>query len=144
MSLYDTFRTDPELEQKGVVIDYGDFRVTVARAGGANRRYAKVLETMMKPYRRAMELGVMKEEKAREVLGEVYASAIVLNWETKRSGLWVQGIESKNGDEILPFTKENVAKVFQDLPDLFSDIRSQADKAQLFRQVALEQEAGNS
>lgn len=144
MSLYNTFRTDPELEQKGVVVDYGDFRVTVARSGGANRKYARVLEATLKPYRRAVDLGVMKEEKAREILHEVFAEAIILNWETKTPQGWVQGIEREDGEGLVPYTKENVVAVLKALPDLFNDIKGQSDKVQLYRAAALEAEAGNS
>ncbi len=44
MSMYEQLETDKALETKGVEIDYGTFRVTLARAGGANKKYEKLFK----------------------------------------------------------------------------------------------------
>ena len=48
MSMYGQFKTSDTLEIQGVVIDYGDFRVTLARAGGvvAHDADSALLETL--------------------------------------------------------------------------------------------------
>ena len=38
-TMFDQFETDPVLESEGIWIDYGAFRVKIARAGGANKKY---------------------------------------------------------------------------------------------------------
>ena len=146
MSMYKIFETDPELETKGVVVDYGDFRVTVARAGGANKRYAKVAETRSRPYRRAIENELLPNDRANELLMEIYAEAAVLNWEvnkgTQDSPTWVQGIEARDGT-ILPFTYDNIMLTFRALPLLYEDLQKQSSKAALYRRELLEVEAKN-
>lgn len=142
MSMYELFKTDTNLETNGIVIDYGSFRVTIARAGGANKRFAKTLDVKTKPYRRAIQTETMDNERGLDILREVYSEAVVLNWEVKDGDGWRQGIEGPDGD-ILPFTKENVLATFRALPDLFHDLQEQAGKAALFRQSIREAEAGN-
>jgi len=142
MSMYGQFQTDTSLESQGIVIDYGTFRITVARAGGANKRFAKTLEAKTKPFKRAIQTDTMDNERGLEILRETYAEAVVLNWETKKDGVFVQGIESQDGG-ILPFNKENVVFTFQNLPDLFTDIQQQAEKSALFRKFLQEQDAKN-
>ncbi|MEE8518136.1 MAG: hypothetical protein V3S98_03310, partial [Dehalococcoidia bacterium] len=91
--MYKAFKTDDLLETKGVEIDYGTHRVTIARAGGANKKYARVLEQKTKPYRRAIATETMDDARAMELLQETYAEAIILNWETKVGDKFVVGIE---------------------------------------------------
>lgn len=147
MSMYKNFQTDANLEKNGITIDYGDFRVLIARAGGANKKFAKVLDAKTKPYRRAIQTESIETDRIMEILKEAYAECIVLNWETKvvdKDGKeeWKKGIEDQDG-KILDFTKENVVTTFKNLHDLFLDIREQSEKSSLFRQVVRETEAGN-
>lgn len=142
MSMYGLFKTDGSLENSGVIIDYGSFRVTLARAGGSNKKYIKSLESKVKPYKRAIQTDTLDADRQVAILREVYAEAVVLNWEVKNAGKFVQGIESPEG-EILGFNKENVIDAFSNLPDLFQDIQEQASKASLFRQDILEEDSGN-
>ena len=155
MSMYAQFRTDPKLEKSGVVLEYADFRVTIARAGGSNKKFARVLESATKPYRRAVQTETMDNELAMKVLRKVYADSVVLNWETMvDTGKfddegepiceWRRGIESPDGEGLLNFTPENVEETFRLLPELFSDIQEQANKIAIFREQALEDESKNS
>ncbi len=142
-SMYGLFKTEPFLETEGVIIDYGAFRITIARAGGMNKRFSKALETKTKPFRRALETGTLDNERGLDLLREVYAESVILNWETQQNGKFVIGIESPDGD-LLPYTKENVVLTFRNLPDLFADIQDQANKIAVFRQDEKEKAAGNS
>lgn len=142
MSIYEQFKTSPELEQKGILIDYGTFRVRVARAGGSNKRFLKLLEAKIKPYRRALATETMDNDRGMELLREVYAEAVVISWETKVGDEFKSGIEAPDG-KLLPFSKENVLLTFNNLPDLFNDIKEQADKAALFREKIREEEGKN-
>jgi hypothetical protein len=148
MGMYDQFKTDGNLETQGIVLDYGDFRVTVARAGGANKRFERTLEAKTKAYKRAIQTETLPNEKGKAILREVFAEAVVLNWEVRKPGkkegedTWEVGIEGPSGD-VLPFSADNVAATFKALPDLFADIQEQAGKVSLFRAAVLEAEAGN-
>lgn len=163
MSMYKTFETNPTLEKSGIILNYGDFRVTIARAGGANKRYSKVLEARTKPYRRAIQMEAMDNDRAAAIFKRVYAETIILDWETggytDQDGNFIvasvsevpdglehtfkQGIENPEGGDLLPFTVENVEAVLTRLNDLFLDIKEQAEKSVLFRKAIQEAEGKN-
>lgn len=148
MSMYENFRTDTDSEKNGIVIDYGDFRVTIARAGGANKKYQRTLELLTRPYQRAINTGSLDEDIAREILYKTYARTIIRDWEvpdgTDENGTlkWKQGIEGPNGD-LLPVNEDNVVLTFKQLPDLFNDLQSQAQSAALFKASLREEALGN-
>lgn len=146
MSMYKQFGTDKELEKKGIVLDYGDFRVTVARAGGSNHKFVRTHEMLTKPVRRLIEQDILPVEREREINRQLYAKAVVLNWEVKEvkgdKETWKQGIEGPDGS-ILPYTEENVINAFAAVPDLLTDIQIQANKMQLFRAADKEADAKN-
>ncbi len=144
MGMYDQFRSDEVAERDGIFLDYGDFRVQVARAGGANRAYRKELERATKPFRRAIQADAFSEERAEPLLMEVFAKTVVRGWEVKEAetGAWRPGIEAADGS-VLPFTVENVLATFRALPDLYRDIVEQAGKGVLYR-LSLREEAGKN
>lgn len=141
--LYDTFKTDADLEKTGVWIDYSTFGVRLAFAGGSNRKYLQMTEKRLKPLRQAIQAGTLDDERARKIFIDIYAECIVLDWQTEIDGEMRQGIEGPDG-ELLPFNLENVKKTLTNLPNLFNDIRTQAEMISNFRQKELEAEAGNS
>lgn len=110
---YETFGTDKEAETDGIDLDYGSFKIRVARAGGSNRKYQAALDARLRPYRRQIASGTLSEEIGEKVLREVFAETVVLSWDN---------VTDRKGDPI-PFSRENVKKLFEDLPDLFADIR---------------------
>lgn len=133
-SMYSLFGTDKAMEQSGIVLDYGSAgKIKVARAGGSNSRFAKALEAKMRPYRRQFEAGTMDDEVANKLLIEAFAEGVILGWEK------VKGPDGKE----LKFSRENVIKLFTDLPDLFADVREQAMKVSNFRAEQVEEDAGN-
>lgn len=140
MNLYNTFETNKDLEKDGILLDYGfnsknePVQIRIARAGGSNVRFAKTLEQRMRPYKRAIANDTMDNKVAEKLLMEAYADAVILSWE---------GVEDRDGQP-LEFTRDNVLKVLQDLPDLFVDIQQQSQKVALFRADLREEEAGNS
>lgn len=142
--LYESYETDPEREVNGILIDYGNFRVTVARAGGANKQYLKLLEAKTKPFKRAMAVEAMDNELSLEILKEVYAETIVKDWETKVDGKWKKGIEQKGSDKLLPVNAKNVMQTFINIPDIFLGIREDADRIALYRMSLREEVTKNS
>lgn len=139
MSLYKQFETNESLEKEGVILNYGvnskgqNIDIRIARAGGHNTRFNKIAEQVLKPYRRQLANETADREITDRLMRIIYARAVILEW---------SGVEDKAGKP-MEFTEANAIKLFTDLPDLFSDIREQADKQALFRKEALEEESKN-
>ena len=138
MSLKKQFKTDDNLETKGVVIQYGGTRVRIARAGGANIGYKKALEKEMKPHRRALAANVMDNDQALPILQRVFAKHVVLDWTVEcivdGEKQWVRGIDPEDAgqpsvapeslaESLLTVTPENVMAVFAELPELYTDLQ---------------------
>lgn len=148
MSMFEQFETDPILESEGIWLDYGDFRVLIGRAGGANKKYLSYAEAKTRPFRRAIQAGTMPEERSRALLYDIYAKTVVLNWQVadgvEKDGTtkWKNGIHKKGGG-ILEVTPENIALTFKLLPALFMDIEQSAGSISLFRKEEMEADAKN-
>lgn len=149
-SMYNQFETNKNLEQGGIWIDYGDFRVLASHAGGANKEYVKYLEQKTKPYRRAIGAGLFSEERSRPMLFDVYAQTIIKAWEVKegtddKTGevKWKSGIHKK-GKGILDYTKENVIVTFKNLPELFFDIQKVVTEIAAYRKADMVEDSKNS
>lgn len=154
MSMYSKFKTNDNLEQNGVILDYGPFRITIARAGGTNKKFAKIMEAKAKPYRRAIATETLDEKVATNMLYEAFAEGIILNWEVLKTGekdekgkklpdSHVSGIEGPDG-EMMQFTQENVITTFENLPELFLEIKSQAESSALFKEDDVKEDSKNS
>lgn len=139
MSLYNQFETNKEAEVEGVEVEYGanadktvpKFRIS--RMSKANKKYTKALERATRPHRRAIELETMNNDLAERLFMGVFVDTVLLGWSN------VQDREGKN----IAFNKENALKLFTDLPELYDDLQEKAKKASLFREEAIEEEAGN-
>lgn len=124
-SPYDLFKNNENLESgAGVAIEYPGFSVIIHRAGGSNKRFAQILSAKMKPFRHRFDRGLMDDQTSARILLESYAEGVVVGW---------KNVKDADGNE-MQFTKENVIKLFSDLPDLFADIKQQAENAALFRE----------
>ncbi len=138
-SLYNQFKTDPELEKNGLWLEYGpnskkqEQRIRIARAGGANSQFQKRMEALTKPYRRQIQTEIIGNDVVQRLMRQAYAETVVLGWEN---------IEGPDGAD-MPFTVENCVQLFTDLPDLFTDVQEQAQKAVLFRAEVREADSGN-
>ena len=139
MSLFKQFGTNKEAEQDGIWIEYGpndDGTIPafkIARAGKSNKKWVKAIEKGMKPHRRAAELGTLDNATAEKVLREVFVESVLVDWRN------VQDSEC----EPMQLTKENAVYLFNALPELYDDLSDKANKAALFRDEALENEAKN-
>ena len=140
MSLYTLFKTNESFETDGVWIEYGQneagdpIRIKIARAGGQNVTFNKALEKASRPYKKAIQMGTLDNKSADNIYKEVFAETVVLDW---------MNIEDAKGKPI-EFKKENVLKLFGDLPDLFADLREQATDISIFREEVMEEDLGNS
>ena len=148
-NMFDQFETDESLETSGIWIHYGEFRVKIARAGGANKKYLSYSEAKTKPFRRAIAAGTMPEERSRAILFEIFAKTVIMDWQIAdgidKNGevKWKSGIHKKGGGS-LDYSPENVIKTFKLLPALFFDIQQAADSIALFRKEEMEADGKNS
>jgi hypothetical protein len=140
-SLYDQYSTSKEREREGQWFNFGpaanrkgDVRIKLARAGGANSRFARAVEVATRPHRRAIDSGRIKPEVVDALMRPILADTVVLAWEN---------VEGRDG-ELLAFTRENVVKVLEDLPDLYADVMAFAKDMNAFREAEVELEKGNS
>ena len=131
MGLYDLFGTDQDLEKNGFALEYGDATFIMARAGGTNEKFQRLMERKMRPYRSAVNSGTMQEETSKKILIQAYAETIILAWEN---------VTDAEGND-LPFSVENVVKVFTDLPELFKEIMTESTRLANFVKVQAESDA---
>lgn len=133
-TIYDKFGTNKKAEQEGIILDYGDgMTIKIARAGGSNIRFEKAAQAKMRKFGLQAKHDLLEPEQMRSIFREVLAETVVLEW---------TGFTDPEGNE-LSLTKENVIKVFTDLPDLFDDVLEQSRKSSLFKENILEGEAKN-
>lgn len=140
--LHKNFKTNKNLETEGITLEYHDpddvdvppVRIRIARAGGANVAYDKALDKRTRSIRRQVAANIVSLAEIRKITLEVYAETVILGWENV--------FDDETGEPI-PFTKENVIQLFKDLPDLFDDVQQQAQQAQLFRSVQIEEDSKN-
>jgi len=97
-------------------------------AGGANKRFQKLLERRLEPHQRAIQSGLMDESLARKILAECFAETVVIGWD---------GVTNRAGQPIA-FSKDACTALLLDLPDLFDELRDQAVKTSNFRRAARE------
>jgi hypothetical protein len=133
-SIYGMFETDEKLEREGIILDYGKFgKFRVARAGGANSRYEQILAVKAKPHERRLTGKKPDLELGKTILLEAFVEGAMLGWD---------GVRDKKG-KLIKFSIENCMKLFQDLPQLYADIRSQSDDYTMFLVEELEEDAKN-
>lgn len=135
MNPYQMYKTNTAAEaDQGIALDYGTFTIRVARAGGANKKFGKLLNDRLKPYRRQIDNDTLGEGIAEKVMAETYADAVILGWD---------GVTDESGKPLV-YCRANVIKLLLDLPELFLDIQQQAVKAGNFRIEERETDAKNS
>lgn len=138
MSVYSQYETSSQLEMGGVRVvtgidEDGEVAFIVKRAGGSNVQFAKVIQRLTRPYTRNGQVRIEDPDLSRDILKQAYAEAIVAGWEN---------VKGRDGEQI-PFSRDNVLKLFRDLDDLFSDIVGISQEVSYYRQALLEAEAKN-
>lgn len=128
ISLYDQFEMDHDKEHNGVwvyPIGTGDAAPAflIARKGPMNQKYSKALDRITRPYKRLITLNRLPNEKADEIMKQVFAESILLGW---------RNVTDKQG-KLIEFSAANALVVFDLLPDLYFDLEQQASEAALFR-----------
>jgi len=138
MSLRKAYQTDEKLERDGIRYDTGGAWFMLARAGGANHKYQKVMEVLTKPYRKQIQNNTIDGQLAKELTYKGFARAVVRGW----GGVTMADVGGQ-GDEPAPFNEENCVKLFQNLPELFAEIQEVAQNHTVYLANVLEEDAGN-
>lgn len=153
-ALFSNFATDKNTERDGVLINYGDVRIKVARAGGANRKFAKTFQNDTKPYERQMKANTLSDGDSDRLMAGIYAKSVILGWETNfgtdekpdwRPTFTIPASKKhgRDADEVLDFNEANVVRALLLLPELFADLREQATLVSNFREEDEEADAKN-
>ena len=141
-ALFSQFKTDPRLEREGVTVEYltGDDEADkapptfiVARAGGANIAYDNMMDQRLKPLRRRLQADNVSNKELEKITKEVFIETVLKGW---------KNVKDENGN-LIEFSKNAAAELFGTLPELYEDLRRQANTVSLFRATAVEAIAKN-
>ena len=128
MDISKKFATDAELELNGVWQEIGRdtdgkvCRVKIARTG--NERYAKLMDRLMRPHRRAVRTGQMDDGLWDSIIIRVIAETVLLDWENI----------DDNGVAV-PYSKENAIALMTKYKDFRILIAEIANEMETFRNV---------
>lgn len=127
------FDTDAAIEaETGIDLKFESGEViTILRAGGANKKYSRTLQRLMKPVARRIENKTITVDESDALMAKVYAQSVVVGWD---------GVIDINGSDVA-CTPENVEALFMAKRDLFREVQSVANSLEAFRRDQLEQDA---
>jgi hypothetical protein len=125
-NIYSIFETNEDEEVNGkwfTVVE--DFKVKLARAGDANPEYMRLLVKMQKdnPKNPITDELAVSDEVQLELIKELYARAVVKDWE---------GITDKEGNEI-PYSVENCMKLFRELREFYRFVKTASSDYQNYK-----------
>jgi formaldehyde-activating enzyme involved in methanogenesis len=118
MSIFKQFKTT----DTGVWIEYPENAdgtipsFKIARMSKTNKIYQKTLEEMVRPYKREIELNLLKQDKDDEIMLDVFVACILIDW---------KNIKDESGGSYA-FTKANAKALMQELPELYEDLKDRA------------------
>lgn len=147
MGLRKTFKTDRNAEIEGVEVEVSindhnqkPITIRIARMSASNKRYTKELNRVTKPHQSAIQNDAMDNDLARKMLQEVFVDTILLGWDNLPKSELTGNDEDT---ELLEFNRDNALALFAELPDLYDDWESRANKAAAFREKEREEAAKN-
>ena len=113
MDLFKAFATDSVAELEGVIVEYGDAKLRIARQG--NPAYRKTMNELVKRHKAVLDTkGEAAEACATDLTIEVMSRHILLGWE---------GFEYKGAP--LPYSRAKAYEMLKAHPD-FRDFVSEA------------------
>ena len=131
MDIVKQYATDKELETSGVWIDLGKgAKVLVARL--QNPAHKARLREVLKPYKRKINRGVVDDEIPDDLINQVLAETILLNWE---------GIE-ENGSPV-DYSVAKATEFLEKYPDFKADVVYLASNMETFRAQQAEEDEKN-
>ena len=134
---YAVYRTDPDIERKGILLEEPNLRIRVARAGGSNTKFQTTFERVMRPLRRAIQLGTLTEEVSLRATAQIVSESLVLSWETREapdSDNFVPMVFDPSLREFVEPTPANIEKALIAAPALCSHIFASAKDETLYRE----------
>ena len=122
----DAYDNDEKRESEtGFEIDLAEgISITVLRAGGANKKFARTFTRIVGPFQRRIQNKTLDDRTADRLHYEVFAESIVIDW---------KGIRVQGHDEDMPCTKEYVVDLFTCQPDIFDIVRDVSGDMANFR-----------
>ena len=123
-------QVDEDLATDGIDLAFGNGRfITIVRTGSTNRKYKAVLARVFKPYTSATGIMTATDDEATKLLKDVYAETVVVGW---------RGFKDAQKKDI-PFTKPNCVELFDEAPELFDVVQTEAAKFSNFARRDVEQ-----
>ncbi len=124
MNPYDYYRRrDSEGDALGVWVPIGPFQFRLRRATRSNALFATLMDTKFKPAQLAMTTNGSKFEIAEQLMAEIFAEAVVVDWLNI----------TDNAGAVVPYGYNRCVRLLTDIPDLFEDIRDLARRQSTFR-----------
>ncbi len=129
------YKTDRDLEDTGVFVDYGDgLKIKMRRLNSAKSK--EVRRKLEKPYAKQFRGQEMPDSIQEMLLNHQIAKAIVVDWE---------GVpDPENPDKQLACTEENVLMMVEQFPDFRDDILAASMERATFQREELKAAEGNS
>jgi hypothetical protein len=154
MTLSKHFKTVKDLEKAGVPVEYGEnskgktIKFYIARSGGANLEYLTYLDVLAKPHRRLIENGTADNKVLEKLLRKAFLEKGLKGWENVEAEWEPQYEMEIDGEQKfvypdLPFTRENAEKLYDFLPDLYSDHQKLSSQNAMYLDEVRKAEAKN-
>ena len=123
MSLYDTYETDPKVEQEGVWHTFEGFKIRIARAGGANTAYLVAVAEHADALRAAADQGSFLISRP---MAQVYVDTIIKGLEETEPG----ALNDRDGIQVT--IGPALVDALAELPDLFREVTRLANERKWF------------
>lgn len=127
------FGEDETAVERGIWVSHANgpqFRICAAT--DSNPQYVRVKERVLKPHRRALSHDAMDEKRASDLLMQVYAECVIVDWKD----VFLDG-------KRVPFSKKECLRMLKLFPKLWRWLRAEATEGAHFM-VVTEEEEGNS
>lgn len=141
---FEMFETKDEFEIDGVWQDFGDFKVLLARSGGKNTAYLKMLSDEVKKLGKAT-FEALAEEEMIDIIRLAFCKTVIKDHEVKIDGVWKKGVYVKNEGkvEIVPFQVDNMILCLKQLPEYFKQLQEWANDYKVFQDEVIEDQVKN-
>lgn len=126
-SLQKLFGTDPKKETEGVWVNYDD-EVSFLIAAKGNKKAQEVGKKLIQPYKRADGEVRVPDNMQDDILAEISASAILLDW---------KGVKDDAGQP-LPYSLSAAKAMLKNLPHFAQFVDKCAGNIELYRVQAEE------
>ena len=132
MDIKELFGTNEQLESEGVWFELGSgARIRLARQG--NPKWNEFRRLKLRTYRNGFRGGVMTDETAEEIMLDLLAETIILDWEGLTSG----------GQE-LKYSKSCARDLLVDLRDFRDFVARASSEMESFRDTEIKGDTKNS